>query len=53
MKPQRWYSINPDNKTEFLVFDQPLLETSTMVSIIKQTDLQYYRNNFTLRKSES
>ena len=53
MKPERWYSINPDNVEEYLVFDTMLLENSLMVSVIKKQDIQYYRNNFTLRKSET
>lgn len=53
MKPERWYSTNPNNVEEYIVFDTMLVENSLMVSIIKKQDIQYYRNNFTLRKSET
>lgn len=50
MKPERWYCLNPENpENEFLVFDTPTLDKATSVSIIKKSDIQYYRTTFTLK----
>ena len=50
MKPERWYCVNPENtEIEILVFDTPTLDKATSVSIIKKSDIQYYRTTFSLK----
>lgn len=50
MKPERWYCLNPENpENEFLVFDTLTLDKATNVSIVKKSDIQYYRTTFTLK----
>lgn len=47
MKPQRWYE-----RIDGLVYvyNQPYPEKAQFVSIVHESDLKFYRNNFNLNK---
>jgi hypothetical protein len=46
-KPQRWYEIQDD--TAF-IYDAPTSAQAVSVSIVRKSDLSYYRRNFQLHK---
>jgi hypothetical protein len=52
MKDKRWYEIEIDETGAKLahVYSQPYKDQSPDVSIVKVSDLQFYRNNFILER---
>ena len=46
-KPERWYEVEGD---EVRIYDHPYPDRAASVSIVKRTDLPYYRTNFRLTR---
>ena len=47
IKPQRWYEVIDGLA---YVYNAPIADTATSMSIVPVEQVKYYRNQFTLRK---